>query len=160
MRWLTVYAAALLVALVSGLPLLTLGLVLHESISRPLWLVVSTLLAAIAASWISNVAAARPGHARLLPVVALSEALALGLLVPIALLAPRLLMGLQFRQVSLLLFFSPLLAGMVTMAAARLRAPKPETGKSVLITLGLLAAAVVVVIGTLLVADLLGLAGA
>ncbi len=160
MRWLTVYASALLVALVSGVPLLTLGLVLHESISRALWLVVSTLLAGIAASWISNVAVARPGHARLLPVVALSAAVVLGLLVPIALLTPRLLTGLQFRQVYLLLFFSPLMAGVVTLAAARLRTPKPETGKNVLITVGLLAAAVVVVVGTLLGADLLGLAGA
>ena len=50
MRWLSVYLSALLVALVSGVPLLTLGLVLHESISRSLWLVVSALLAAIAAS--------------------------------------------------------------------------------------------------------------
>ncbi len=160
MRWLTVYASALLVALVSGVPLLTLGLVLHESISRALWLVVSTLLAGIAASWISNVAVARPGHARLLPVVALSAAVVLGLLVPIALLTPRLLTGLQFRQVYLLLFFSPLVACMVTLAAARLRAPKPEIRKDVLMTVGLLALAVGVVVGTLLGADLLGLAGA
>ena len=156
MRWLTVYSSALLVALVSGVPLLTLGLVLHEAISRSLWLVVSTLLAAIAASWISNVAAARPGHARLLPVVAVTA----GLRIPIALAAPRLLTPLHYRQVYLLLFFSPLVACMVTLAAARLRAPKPEIRKDVLMTVGLLALAVGVVVGTLLGADLLGLAGA
>ncbi len=160
MRWFTVFSSALLVALVSGVPLLSLGLVLHESISRALWLVVSSLLAAIAASWISNVAAARPGHARLLPVVALSEALTLCLLVPTALLAPRLLTLLQYRQVYLLLVFSPLVACIATLAAARLRAPRLATGRDVLMTLGLLGAAAGFVVGTLVGADLLGLAGA
>ena len=160
MRWLTVYSSALLVALVSGVPLITLGLVLHEAISRSLWLVVSTLLAAIAASWISNVAVASRGRARLLPVVALSEALAAGLLIPIALLVPRLLTLLQFRQVYLLLFLSPLVACIATLVAARFRAPRKELVKDVLMTLGLLAAAVGIVVGTLLGAELLGLAGA
>ena len=160
MRWLTVYVSALLVAVVSGVPLLTLGLVLHETISRSLWLVVSTLLAAIVASWISNLAVATRGRARLLPVVALSEALAAGLLVPIALLGPRLLTYLPFRQVYLLLFFSPLVACVATLAAARLRAQRRQIRNDVLMTVGLLAAAVGIVVGTLLGADLLGLAGA
>ena len=159
MRWLSVYISALLVALVSGVPLLTLGLVLHESISRSLWLVVSTLLAAIAASWTSNVGSER-GRARLLPVAGLSAAITAGLLIPILLLVPRLLPFLQYRQVYLLLLFSPLIACIATLSATRLRAPRRELRREVLTTLGLLVTAVVTVIGTLLVADLLGFAGA
>jgi hypothetical protein len=152
-RRLGVFAAALAGALAGGLPVLPFGLILHEAVIWPLTLAVAAAFAALAGGW-----AAGP-HAPLLRLVLAAEAVAAALallyLSPVGRLIDR---ALQV-PIAILLLYLALLALGVAVAAARQPADIERRGR-LRATALVVAAALVAVPATILVASLFGLTGA
>ena len=160
--WLGIFAAALAGAVIGIFVVLPFGLVVHELVILPLALLVGGLLAGMGASWAGARLGAGPTRPRLLAVVAVAEAvaalLALGLdglaaadaARPAQLLPPP---GVVGGAAALLLALA------ADLAALRLREPR-DAGSQTRRFAALLALAILSVPATIVVAALLGLAGA
>ena len=160
-----ILAAALLGGNVGGMLILPFGLVLVEFVVFPLTFCIAGIFAAIDAGWAGHLLV--PGRSRLLPILGASEvaaaAVSVLLLAVLALVrpqspaeAPALFLPSPVVLLGIGVVFIALSAG---WAAWRCRSPESRPGRDAAITLGLLALAVLLVVATLFVAGLFGLAG-
>jgi hypothetical protein len=152
-RLVAVFAAAFAGATVGGLPVLPFGLILHEAVAWPLTLAVAAAFAGLAAGWAAGPRVPLPR----LVLAAEAGALVLALLYwsPLGRIFDRAL------QIPIAVLFAhlALLALGVTIAAARLRADA-ETHRRIRTTLVVIAAALLAVPATILLATPFGLTGA
>lgn len=152
------FLAALVGSALGLFLVLPLGLIATEWVIFPLALGVAALFAALAAGWAANWLAAGGPRTRLAQVVVATVVVA-------AVMAAILLATTAFRQALLGpvgyigLFCALALALAATLATGRFRTPERASGE-VLLTVGLLALAVLLVPGVLFVAWLAGLTGA
>jgi hypothetical protein len=152
------FLAALFAGALGMFLVLPLGLIVSEFVIFPLALVVGAVLAALGAGWASNRLSANGTRTQLLQVVGATEVVA-------AVIAVVLLASSEFRQallgpvLSIGLFCALALALAATLATWRLRSLE-KGSRDGLLTLGLLALAVLIVPGVIFVAWLAGLTGA
>ena len=152
-RLLAVFVAAFAGAVAGGLPVLPFGLILHEAVAWPLTLAVAAAFAGLAAGWAAGPRVPLPRLVLAAEAVALVLALLywspLGRILDSALQVP----------IAVLSAHLALLALAVTIAATRLRAAA-ETPARVRTTLLVIAAALLAVPATILLATPFGLTGA
>ena len=148
--WLGVPVVALLIGLICTFPLFVLGLFVPEQIVLPLTLAVATLFAALTAAWVGNLLSPTKTVSRILPIVGVSElAAALLYLVMIALtlcLAVR--WPFPIFPVLVIVLGVTLIA---SLATRRLRRQGRALRNDALTTLGLIALALLIAAGTLVI---------
>jgi hypothetical protein len=138
---------------------LPLGLIVVEWLIFPLALVVAALLAALGAGWASTFLARDQTQTDLLPVIGVTEAVAVGVAL-IFLLLVRLGVASFGPLIIPAVIFSLILALSASVATWRFRSPKQDTRSEVKLTVLLLVLVVVSVPGVVFLASLFGLAGA
>ena len=162
LRWLAAFVATLVVSTVPGYVVFALGLVLPEALSYPLGFAIVALLAALGAGWLGTLLAPDRARSRLLAIVGVTELVALvALVVLVALrLSPLARTALFNRNIYSLLFATIAVSASASTATWRLRTTATSPGRDALLTLGLLALAVLAIVGTVAIASLLGVARA
>ena len=135
---------------------------LPESLSYPLAFATVALLAALSAGWLGTLLSPDRARSRLLAIVGVTELVAAVALVVAVLLrlSPLARTALFNRNISTLLFAVIVVSASASTATWRLRTTAGSAGGDAWLTLGLLALAVLVLVGTVTVAALLGVAGA
>jgi hypothetical protein len=151
-----------LVALISGFIsmvfVLPLGLVVPPFIIFPLALGVIALLSAIGAGWAGNLFASDQSYSRLLPVIGLTEIIAVGLAVVLGII---LMLGGPVGPLIITFGLSTtIIALAATVATWRYRSAKRDLARDGLMTGGLIVLSVLIVAGVIFLASLFGLVGA
>ena len=161
LRWIVAFVAALIASTVAGSFVFALGLILPETLSYPLAFATMALLAALGAGWLGTLRAPDDARSRLPAIVGVTGLVALAALaVVVALrLSPLARTELYNRNVYTLLLATVAVSAAASTATWRLRTAVGSTGRDEGLTFGLLALAVLVIVGTVAVASLLGIAG-
>ena len=156
LRWPAILVVTFMACTAGSAPVFTTGLILHEAVSQPLTLLVMGLLAALTASWMSNLLSGASTHSRILRIVAATENVAV-LLIPSRDLFYMLRIG---PNAVLLATWGAVLSLAACLAAWRFRSPTYRRRRDITISLILLAAVPPFVVATIAVASLFGLTGA
>lgn len=153
LRWLGVFAATLLICMVSSFPVYATSIFVYEGVSYPLTLIVMGLLAALTSSWSSNLWAGDSAHSRVLRIIGTTEVAAMLLY----------LFGgglIASANIVLLSIWGILISGAAYLSARRFRSPEYNKRRDVILSLVLLALAPALVATTMAFASRLGLTGA
>jgi hypothetical protein len=157
--WLATFLAGLLSGTLGLLLVLPLGLVVIEWVVFPLALAVGALLAALAAGWVGTWLARDGTRTRLAAVVVASEAAGLALAL-VVLGSPAFRQAILGPVIGIAIVSALLLAIVASTATMVYRRPRGEARRDLVLTLGLLALAVVGVPAVVALAGLAGLTGA
>ena len=157
--WLGTLVAAWFGSIISLFLVLPLGLIVVEWLIFPLALGIAALLAAVSGGWAGTFLARDETQTRLLPVIGLTEAAAVGVAL-LFLIMVRLGLASFGPLIVPAVIFSLILTLSASAATWRFRRPKQDTGSEVKLTVTLLVLAVVSVPGVVFLASLFGLAGA
>ena len=137
----------LVVGLICTFPLFVFGLFVPEQVVLPLTLAVATLFAALTAAWVGNLLSPTKTVSRILPIVGVSElAAALLYLIMIA-LTVNLAVRWPFPIFPVLVIVLGV-ALVTSLATWRLRRRERALDKDIRITLGLIALAPLIAVGT------------
>ncbi len=161
--WMLVYASTLIVSAGLALPVFSLGLIVHETVSNSLTILIMGLIASLSANWLTNLLRIRGKNSRLLPVVATSAILAVVLAVLFYLItafAAGALRRIFPVNISLLIAWGIVLSLGACTAAWRLRSSARNLKRDIYISAGLLLLAAVIIAATIAIASLFGLTGA
>ena len=157
-RWLLIFIVTLIVNIALSIPLFGTTIFVREEVSYPLTVVIMALLVSLTSSWISNLLSGEHTHSRLLHVVAITEIIALLLVVwPGSWLF---YMGLYMARIYLLLGWGLVLSLGACLAAWRFRSPTYSRRKEIIMYLVLLALAPTAAGVTIAISSLFGLTGA
>ena len=143
---------------VLSIPVFGTTIFVREEVSYPLTVVVMALLVALTSSWMSNLLSGEHTHSRLLHVVAVTEIIALLLVVwPGSWLF---YMGLSIARIYLLIGWGLVLSAGACLVAWSFRSPTYSRRKEIIMYLVLLALAPTAVVVTIAIASRFGLTGA
>ncbi len=164
LRWPVVFILTLAVSAVAAVPVFSLGLIVHEAVSNILTILVTGLLAALAASWLTNLFRIGSAWSRLLSIVAICEiaAAVLAIVYMGITLSPAapVLRSLFPVNMLLLVTWGAFLSAVACLAAWRLRRPAQNLKRDAVISLVLLGLTVAVIVAAIAIASLFGLTGA
>ena len=154
--WLAVFLVTFIVCTAGSMPVFVTSLIVQEVISYPLTLLVMGLLAALTASWMSNLLNGDSTHSRILRIAVATETVAILLVF--------------FRSVFYILQFGSNIFMVATwgivlsiaayLSAWKFRSPAYNRRRDIIVSLVLLALAPTVVVVTISIASLFGLTGA
>jgi hypothetical protein len=150
--------AAWLGSIIGLVLVLPLGLIVAEWLIFPLALVIAALLTALSAGWAGTFLARDQTQTRLLLVIGVTEAMAVGMAL-IFLITVRLGMASFGPLIVPAVTFSLILTLSASIATWRFRNPKQSRSSEVKLTVTLLMLAVVSVPGVVFLASLFGLTG-
>jgi len=156
LRWLAVFLVTFIVCTSGSMPVFITSLVVQEVISYPLTILVMGLLAALTASWMSNLLSGDSTHSRILRIVGATEIVAILLV---------LLRGVFYiiqlgPNILLLATWGIVLSLSAYLAAWRFRSSEYSRRRDIIMSLVLLALAPTVVVVTIAIASRFGLTGA
>ena len=164
LRWLAVFIVTLIVSIAGSFPVFTLGLIVHEAVSRSLTMLVMGLLAAISSSWLSNLFRIGGKWSRLSRIVMTLEVVAAILAIAYFLVtmspAGSILNILFPINIILLMRWGVLFSVIACFVAWRFRSPTRYLKRDAIMSPILVGLAVAVVVATMAIASLFGLTGA
>jgi hypothetical protein len=155
-RWLVVFIVTFIICVIGSIPVFATSLIAQEVITYPLTIFVTGLLAALTASWMSNLLSGDSTHSRILPIACATETVAILLILfrgvfYIVRLGPNIL---------LLAIWGIVLSASSYLAAWRFRGSTYNKKRDIITSLILFVLAPTVVVVTIAIASLFGLTGA
>ncbi|MFC1963867.1 hypothetical protein ACFLV1_00630 [Chloroflexota bacterium] len=156
LRWLAVFLVTFIVCTAGSMPVFVTSLFVHEVISYPLTILVMGLLAALTASWMSNILCGDSTHSRILRIVGITEIIAILLI-----LLRGVFYIVQFgSNILLLATWGIVLSLSAYLAAWHFRSSEYSRRRDIIMSLILFALAPIIVIVTIAIASRFGLTGA